>query len=1152
MYSMKAVLTSSVCMFALMGSVALVGTTATSSFAATSDVASSESLDVAASGLPAKDAPFDQTVAYFLWPYQYGTQNNGTDAAPQQGELQVDRSSTADASLSETASGNSQAEAAATPMTESQGDLAAGEYGWKGPGTRPTEPNLKSLDAQIKQVKESGMKYVKTSYLISPLNAANAENCDQTVLGSCQPSTELPDLVIQRILDAGLKPVIYFSQGNPDAAVQVKDPKTGKVINARENGNGSALKDGDLDAAYMTVPSFTKQQVKDTISHAIEKFANKGVIWESFNEPESDEHWPGGNIAEEQPKQWIELNQFIGDTIQKYNNAENRKYVYGNFSGSGKLKNFTEQIKAAHATAISGHGYWVDSPENAGGVLDLGYDYMDSEFGCSAGNTETSWSCGFSKIPKDSELQGIWLSRELLVKDIKGVSLSSPYRMVGYDSFSINEDNDPKNPGNVKETKAFQIIKDLTLNLQGYSYVQDSYKSDDGVWSALYKNSAGDKKLVYWAIDKPTMDTKGQTKEFTTTVDGQTLNLTAKAMPQVQTISSQSESNTVLTNLTAWKDTQGNVIQAHGGSVLKEGDTFYWVGQGAPDNVPTGYTGAGGVFKNQWLYTTINMYKSKDLVNWQFDNAVTSIDDANAAEYCNGNVDGLTSKVLDYNSSDPAFQKLVAEHPQYKSNQALGCKIERPHILKNAKTGKFLIWAHWEGTVGYGSSQLIAFQSDTVDGKYQPLEWTNGDGSKVKGGHAQPIVKVDGKLTPTASRDLSVWQDPDTQEGYIISSTEKVRLYKLNDTFTGIQADGSYQLPNISYREAPSLFKENGRYYMITSAQDYWNPTQTEYASTTNLNDPNGWSKLTELQSRAEARKNWGNQDSATRTYIGQPTYVLQYTDAENKPAVMLLADDWNPLKADTADVDTTKANYVLTPVQRQSNAKLAAPFQRTVTPNPKIGDDQTPRNGWNADKSRWYDNGVMARNHAFFDPGSGAWYWADADGSIATDKDVFIPKDESNRSKGGKWVRFDKDRHMVKGEDFRYGGWYYFDQTTGAMAKGVTYVASNGGKWVYYDTVNGKMAYGERFLNYDSNHTGWYYFDQTTGAMAHADVFVHSNGGKWVRYNHVTGKMVKGLQRQSGSWYYFDQTTGAMAHGNAWVPEWDTWHWFDQVTGRG
>lgn len=351
------------------------------------------------------------------------------------------------------------------------------------------------------------------------------------------------------------------------------------------------------------------------------------------------------------------------------------------------------------------------------------------------------------------------------------------------------------------------------------------------------------------------------------------------------------------------------------------------MGQGAPDNVPTGYEGSGGVFKNQWLYTTINMYKSKDLVNWDFANEVLSIDDGNAASYCDGNAEGLTSKVLDYTSSDPAFQKLVKEHPQYLRNKTLGCKIERPHILKNPKTGKYLIWAHWEGTVGYTSSQLVAFQSSTVDGKYEPVKWQDSQT------HAQPKVMVDGKLTPTASRDLSAWMDPDTGDGYIISSTNKVRLYKLNSTFTGVDPNGSYELPGISSREAPSLFKERGHYYMITSAQDYWDPTQTEFATTTNLNNPNGWSKLTELQSRSEARTNWGNQDSNTRTYIGQPTYVLQYTGANGKPAVMLLADDWNPLRARTADVDTTKANYVMTPIQRKPMQQLAAPFTRTVVP---------------------------------------------------------------------------------------------------------------------------------------------------------------------------------------------------------------------------
>lgn len=194
-----------------------------------------------------------------------------------------------------------------------------------------------------------------------------------------------------------------------------------------------------------------------------------------------------------------------------------------------------------------------------------------------------------------------------------------------------------------------------------------------------------------------------------------------------------------------------------------------------------------------------------------------------------------------------------------------------------------------------------------------------------------------------------------------------------------------------------------------------------------------------------------------------------------------------------------------------------------------------------------WRDSdGSLARSKEIYDPESNAWYWIDSDGTMAHDKDVYL------RSNGGKWVRYDSNGHMIKGEDFRYGGWYYFDVTTGAMAKGISYVPSNGGKEVCYDRVTGKMLYGEQYVDYDRKIAGWYLFDRNTGAMTYGDVYLRSNGGKWVRYDRSSGKMVKGLQKQDGAWYYFDETTGAMAHGRTWVPQWNTWHMFDVVTGRG
>lgn len=193
-----------------------------------------------------------------------------------------------------------------------------------------------------------------------------------------------------------------------------------------------------------------------------------------------------------------------------------------------------------------------------------------------------------------------------------------------------------------------------------------------------------------------------------------------------------------------------------------------------------------------------------------------------------------------------------------------------------------------------------------------------------------------------------------------------------------------------------------------------------------------------------------------------------------------------------------------------------------------------------------WRDSdGSLARSKEIYDPESNAWYWIDSDGTMAHDKDVYL------RSNGGKWVRYDSNGHMIKGEDFRYGVWYNFDFTTGAMSKGMTYL-SNGNKWVYYDMVTGKMAYGEAYLNFDKEHSGWYLFDNITGARCTGDIFIRANGGKWVRYDQKTGKMVKGLQKQNGLWYYFDPVTGAMAHGNTWVPQWQAWHYFDSVTGRG
>ena len=951
--------------------------------------------------LPSATASFDQSAGYFIWPYQFGYQN--VSKANPKGTVHEDGVDPA------------KQKPATAP--------AAGEYGWAAPGYRDYDACMASLDAQIKQVKESGFQYVTVSYLISPLNAkqkADGSWGDPNKQGDMEPDTTLNDAIINRVLDAGLKPVIYFSQGNPDKRL------------------------GDNPVA-----AFTMDQIRATIEHAIKTFAGRGIIWESWNEPDSA-GWTSGMTAENKPH-WIALDQFIGDCVDKYDKGAD--YVYGNFATPSNNNQVADDVLAkAHATARSGHGYGGGTPES-GTKPSLKTElsaYMDSEFGVPssgrirwAANSWGDWGDkddahpeeGYLATEQDAETQAAWLGRQLLMKDISGTNLSTIYRLVGYDSFSVNDNADGANPGVIKTTPAYEQVKYLGNQLKGYTFekllpvdgkeydgkvdgVETDYTTDADtkrpnefrVYAAVYKNAAGNEKLVYWhggrtgvnASTSPYVTDKSVTKDFTVKFGGKDLKLTSTSWAHVYgtakatdttlstavgtapmlpdtveltwpdgiktnetvawdkvdasayakkgtftvkgTVSGVSVTATVnvvtqtsLTNTSIWKDEDGNAIQAHGGSIVQAKDgAFYWVGQGAPDNVPTGEK---GVFANQWLYTTINMYKSKDLTNWEAVKPVASIDDADAKLYARGNVEGSTSTVLKYTNADgtaaKGFEQLLKEHPQYATDAALGCKIERPHIIYNAKTDRYVVWAHWEGTVGYGSSQLIVFQSEGSDpaGPYHPVSWgKDAQGNEIY--HAQPTVTIDGKQTAVPSRDLTAWADPDTGEAYVISvfAGKGLRLYKLDDTYTKILTEGSYSFMTDANIEAPSLFKENGRYYMLTSRQDYWDPTQTEYASTTNLADPKAWSGLTEIQSRDEARKNWGG-DASTRTYLGQPTYVLQYKDAKGKPAVMLMADDWNPKKAATANVDTTIANYVFNPVKRTAGWKLDVKYNRTISP---------------------------------------------------------------------------------------------------------------------------------------------------------------------------------------------------------------------------
>src|ERR1035438_6063811 len=124
-----------------------------------------------------------------------------------------------------------------------------------------------------------------------------------------------------------------------------------------------------------------------------------------------------------------------------------------------------------------------------------------------------------------------------------------------------------------------------------------------------------------------------------------------------------------------WLDNRGQHIQAHGGGIIRQGDTYYWFGED----------------RSQGLDRTkryVSCYSSKDLVNWTFRNQVI--------------------KLSDPEQFGPAWV------------------LERPKVFYNAKTGKFVMYMYIDGpapgeTGGYKLARVGVAISDTVDGDYRYL-----------------------------------------------------------------------------------------------------------------------------------------------------------------------------------------------------------------------------------------------------------------------------------------------------------------------------------------------------------------------------------------------------------------------------------------------
>ncbi|HMT85796.1 MAG TPA: chitobiase/beta-hexosaminidase C-terminal domain-containing protein, partial [Arachnia sp.] len=326
-----------------------------------------------------------------------------------------------------------------------------------------------------------------------------------------------------------------------------------------------------------------------------------------------------------------------------------------------------------------------------------------------------------------------------------------------------------------------------------------------------------------------------------------------------------------------WYDTDGRLIQAHGGGFLEHDGWYYWVGENKTHHGASFYA--------------VSLYRSQDLLNWEFVNDI------------------LTSA-----------SATGEDAPRLATGQV---KVERPKLLYNEATQKFVLWGHWETADSYSASRLVVATSDTIGGLYTYVDdfrpgegevWTQTQTAAIQAtvtngqypdfAAAEAAYRSAGN-TPAGleSRDFTVYQDPDSADAYLISAEahHNLRIYPLSDDYLTADVDASYPLFAGEAREAAAIIKADGRYYLFTSGQSGWYANQLKYAHTTDLSSPDGWS----------ASINVGNNT----TFKSQPTYIMDIPKADGGHSYVYMGDRWTPGTAGLGN-----STYVWLPLEIGAN----------------------------------------------------------------------------------------------------------------------------------------------------------------------------------------------------------------------------------------
>ncbi len=300
-----------------------------------------------------------------------------------------------------------------------------------------------------------------------------------------------------------------------------------------------------------------------------------------------------------------------------------------------------------------------------------------------------------------------------------------------------------------------------------------------------------------------------------------------------------------------WKDTDGRPINAHGGGILFHAGVYYWYGEFKEGTtyLPKVNQAWGGT---RVLAGGVSVYSSKDLTTWKNE--------------------GLALRP-------------VPENPDH--DLASENVIERPKVIYNARTKKFVMWFH-QDSPNYQAARSGVAVSDTPAGPFQYL------GAFRPNAGIRPLNASVADLAPTPTnllardlaggqmaRDMTLFVDDDgtAYQFYSSEANETMHVSQLSDDY--LRPAGKYARAFVGRSiEAPAVFKHAGKYYLIGSGCTGWDPNPAHSAVADHPLGP--WKE----------RENPCRGPGAAVTFASQSTFVLPVAGRPGQLIAMF--DRWN------------------------------------------------------------------------------------------------------------------------------------------------------------------------------------------------------------------------------------------------------------------